>query len=852
MSLEDDGFVSAGLEGDGFGAAQYSFFGNLGDGGDGGLRDDGLEGALEDGLEAPPEEELPDPDLLLDADEDLSYASMFASALGREEERDAAPLPVHIPDLSPAPKPKALGSIALGGLLAASTPSEAAFSSGPLSSTGGSFLTPSSSSVSPLHLPFPTAPRPFGAPAPIQTTGTPTSGGGGGGALTPQELEAQLRGRGAAAPSPSGNQQQMQQQQMPPYPYPGMPGQPPPPNYGTGMGLPPPGYMQPGPGGYPPHMQGPPPPRMQHQAQPGVFTPEMIMQQQHQQHQHQRPPFPGGPSGPPRGPPPPHMMQLHPHPQMGGPGPGFGPPPALGAGAPRGPPGFRPPMPMSGPNQHPHANLAQRLRALNVVDRSDHHRGPALRRRYASQCMARDEIESILHMQWRPLHQGAPYVEDYYYQAFVFKYYGKRNKRSFAPESVRELAPTEKVAPDEVSFVRLEGLGRVPFSNVRRPRPLMDVTPEDLRAAAAGGVENASEENGSTKSTVTKEGAERTGVPSRRLDQEPMLAARIMIEDCMALILDVQDIDRIFTAAASSGQSIENEGALRQRRILLMDGLSASLRLPDGAVATTTASSGDSSSSDGVFLRLLALPKGQSLAARALQQLYPPNEAATAAENSGEAKGVEPNLRILWAILRNVRALFAGSVGPAPSSSGKSGGAAATAAADAQAAASSVAAAASDVIHRLHTRQAVCDALSALTHGDLDAIAAGSDDPEAVLLPLFAPGVESAAKHHFPWLVDMLTALLQRAAEFEFSTADKADDSTSKSWSKEFSSLYEAVERHVDALAEAAAAAASEKDTEGVEEIKKLVPVELARSMLQHCSEERAQKLKSTLTTLGS
>lgn len=35
------------LQGDGFGAAQYSFFGNLGDGGDGGLRDDGLEGALE-------------------------------------------------------------------------------------------------------------------------------------------------------------------------------------------------------------------------------------------------------------------------------------------------------------------------------------------------------------------------------------------------------------------------------------------------------------------------------------------------------------------------------------------------------------------------------------------------------------------------------------------------------------------------------------------------------------------------------------------------------------------------------------------------------------------------------------
>jgi DNA topoisomerase 2-associated protein PAT1 len=784
---------------------------------------------LQDGLEAPPEEELPDPDLLLDADEDLSYASMFASALGHDEEpasQSAAPLSVDIPDLPVPPKPKALGSIALGGLLAATTPSEAAFSSGPLSSTGGSFLTPSSA-TSHLNLPFPTAPRPFGSPAPLQT---PTTGGGGGGgaALTPQQLEAQLRGgAAAAAPSPQGNQQHMQQygqQQMPPPPY--------------GMG-PPPGYMQ-GPGpGYPPHMRGPMPPYMQQpQPQPGVFTPEMIMQQQ------QRPPYPvpGQQQGPPRGPPPPPPHMMHHHPQMGGPG--FGPPPALGAGPPRGPPGFRPPMPMSGPNQHPHANLAQRLRALNVVDRADHHRGPALRRRYASQCMARDEIESILHMQWRPLHQGAPYVEDYYYQAFVFKYYGKRNKRSFAPESVRELAPTEKVAPDEVSFVRLEGLGRVPFSNVRRPRPLMDVTPEDLRAAAAGGSgeENATPQEGDGK----KSGA--TNAPSRRLDQEPMLAARIMIEDCMALILDVQDIDRIFTAAATSEQPIENESALRQRRTLLMDGLSASLRLPDGAVASAGGAGGDSSSSDGVFLRLLALPKGQNLAARALQQLYPPDEAATAAENSGEAKAAEPNLRILWAILRNVRAIFAGPVAP---SGGK--GTAAIATADAQAAASSVAAAASDVIHRLHTRQAVCDALSALTHGDLDAIAAGSDDPEAVLLPLFAPGVESAAKHHFSWLVDMLTALLQRAAEFELTSSDKnADDATSKAWSQEFSTLHEAVERHIDALAEAAAAAASENDTEGVEEIKKLMPVELARSMLQHCSKDRAEKLKSTLTKLGS
>jgi hypothetical protein len=134
---------------------------------------------------------------------------------------------------------------------------------------------------------------------------------------------------------------------------------------------------------------------------------------------------------------------------------------------------------------------------------------------------------------------GSPYVEDYYYQAFVYKHYNKRNRRTFAPESgrslpyrrltlaclayyavcgvvgglvlvpqqsfavgsargvspllpgcllgggmlppglmcwlalpaVRELAPTERLAADQVAFVKLEGLGKVPFSNIRRCGP---------------------------------------------------------------------------------------------------------------------------------------------------------------------------------------------------------------------------------------------------------------------------------------------------------------------------------------------------------------------------------------------
>jgi DNA topoisomerase 2-associated protein PAT1 len=147
-----------------------------------------------------------------------------------------------------------------------------------------------------------------------------------------------------------------------------------------------------------------------------------------------------------------------------------------------------------------------------------------LRRRPESEYMSADEIESILRIQWRTLHNGPPYLEDYYYQvryetslrtgststtqfaittvggdslharqslagsltlsvlllqAFLHKHYGQRNARHFAPHTLREAAPGERAGPAvAANFVQLEGLGKIPFSNVRRPKPLMDVSAE--------------------------------------------------------------------------------------------------------------------------------------------------------------------------------------------------------------------------------------------------------------------------------------------------------------------------------------------------------------------------------------
>ena len=50
---------------------------------------------------------------------------------------------------------------------------------------------------------------------------------------------------------------------------------------------------------------------------------------------------------------------------------------------------------------------------------------------------------------------------------------------------------------------------------------------------------------------------------AKPLEQEPQLAARIVIEDCMCLLLDIDDIDRVWHAA---GWQRDDEHLLRQRR----------------------------------------------------------------------------------------------------------------------------------------------------------------------------------------------------------------------------------------------------------------------------------------------
>nr|CAD1819596.1 unnamed protein product [Ananas comosus var. bracteatus] len=150
---------------------------------------------------------------------------------------------------------------------------------------------------------------------------------------------------------------------------------------------------------------------------------------------------------------------------------------------------------------------------------------------FRSKYMSAEEIESILRMQHAATHSNDPYIDDYYHQACLAK-------------------------NEQHAYLHVDALGRVSFSSIRRPRPLLEVEPPS--SASGNGVHE-------QKSSV------------KPLEQEPMLAARITVEDGLCLLLDVDDIDRLL----QSSQSQDGGFHLKRRREVLLEGLATSLQLVD-------------------------------------------------------------------------------------------------------------------------------------------------------------------------------------------------------------------------------------------------------------------------------
>ncbi|TVU34989.1 hypothetical protein EJB05_16849 [Eragrostis curvula] len=240
--------------------------------------------------------------------------------------------------------------------------------------------------------------------------------------------------------------------------------------------------------------------------------------------------------------------------------------------------------------------------------------------KFRSKYMSSDEIESILRMQHSASHSSDPYVVDYYHQACIAKRGAtSRPKNNFGPTSMKDLPSKSRSSSDQHTYLQVDALGRVSFSSIRRPRSLLEV---DHSSSADGSHDQ--------KSIV------------RPLEKEPMLAARVTVEDALCLLLEVDDIDRLL----QSSQAQDNSFQLKRRRQVLLEGLAASLQLVDPLGPNKSGqSSGLATKEDIVFLRIVSLPKGRKFLARYLRLLV---------------AGSELTRIVCMAIFRHLRFLFGG------------------------------------------------------------------------------------------------------------------------------------------------------------------------------------------------
>ncbi|PNT65031.1 hypothetical protein BRADI_4g36450v3 [Brachypodium distachyon] len=211
--------------------------------------------------------------------------------------------------------------------------------------------------------------------------------------------------------------------------------------------------------------------------------------------------------------------------------------------------------------------------------------------RFRSKYMSTEEIENIARMQQAATQINDPYIDDYYHQACLArKTAGAQLKRHFCPTLIRDPSSRARSRDEPHAYLQVDALGRLPFSSIRRPRPLLDV-----------------EEASEPSDNITEKSA------SKPLDQEPMLAARITIEDGLCLLLDVDDIDRLLQFSQQQDGGMQ----LRNRRQALLEQLAESLQLVDPLTPNKNASL--SPNDDLVFLRIVSLPKGRKLLSRYLE-----------------------------------------------------------------------------------------------------------------------------------------------------------------------------------------------------------------------------------------
>jgi hypothetical protein len=457
-------------------------------------------------------------------------------------------------------------------------------------------------------------------------------------------------------------------------------------------------------------------------------------------------------------------------------------------------------------------------------------------------------------------------------QAYRHKYLGGRNAATFAPETLRREGAAAGLALRESRHAAVEGLGRFVLSNIRTPKRLMDV------GGGGGAPDQGGRKGGDEGGGGGGGGA--PAAPAARLEEEPMLAARVLIEDCYANLLKVEDLDRAAAADEAAGVALDASSpagaALARERGALLRGVVTSLQLaasPDGG--------GGGGPGDWVFLRVMALPKGRLMLAKALRFMCHPATGRPAGGGGGGARGggrdggtPGPRRRqqrpwnegagdgagaaaapaatasvggalgaegvaapAVWAVLRNARELFGPAVVPGAGAARAEGEKRMTAATEA------LASAAAESLRRV---PAAGDAAAAAA-----ALVAGLDSSAYPLLPLFPAG-RAAAGAQPAWLGSAVSALLLRATELGLGAearpgADLRDGSpedgappaeadappdaaAAAAWRAAYGKLQAAVARHLEALQAA-------KSGDGAAAAAAALPADAAAALRAHAAE---------------
>jgi len=397
---------------------------------------------------------------------------------------------------------------------------------------------------------------------------------------------------------------------------------------------------------------------------------------------------------------------------------------------------------------------------------------------YSSSVMTKAEIDTLLRIQWSATHGSRPYLEDYCYLAHLKKRGDLKGK--FSPIEVFESVG----GTEQVGHLDVEGLGKIPLRNIRRPKPMMDIGDGSF-----GGVNAAA------------------GTDQKTLDEEPLLAARLMIEDGMSLLLDVDDIDRIIAERDLSATETEQ---LTKRREMLAESIADSFHLPE---STTPVLQNGEDGDDSVLLYLAHLRKGQKLISRFLRSCVDHSHIYTD--------------QVVWCVLRNMKALFESACRR-----------------DSPMAA--LAEAVSNTIRKMEVT-GVCQCMAAFLSGDCSH--QGSE------LPL-NPQAEFGSSDLFDSAGHILFALLASASELGLGmtpspasySREAVPDKLVSAWNGAVGAFFNLLKSHLSKKLTAMKTAKSDSE---IEAVQRQVPVEIIRAMLPHANTEQRQELRSVLVMLS-